>query len=36
MVVLSADPLAIDPIKIKDIQMLQTIKHGNVVFFAAG
>lgn len=32
MVVLSADPLAIDPMKIKDIQVLQTIKEGNAVY----
>jgi predicted amidohydrolase YtcJ/pimeloyl-ACP methyl ester carboxylesterase len=32
MVVLSADPLAIDSMKIKDIQVLQTIKEGNAVY----
>ena len=32
LVVLSADPLAIDPMKIKDIQVLQTIKEGNAVY----
>jgi hypothetical protein len=36
MVILSADPLTIDPMKIRDIQVLQTIKDGNVVFSAAG
>ena len=36
MVVLSGDPLAIDPMKIKDIQVLETIKEGNSIFSATG
>jgi predicted amidohydrolase YtcJ len=34
MVVLSEDPLAIDPMKIKDIQVLETIKEGESVYSA--
>ena len=32
MVILSDDPLAVDPMKIKDIQVLETIKEGNSIF----
>lgn len=34
MVVLSDDPLAVDPIKIKDIQVLETIKEGQSIYTA--
>ena len=34
LVVLSEDPLAIDPMKIKDIQVLETIKEGQSIFVA--
>jgi hypothetical protein len=36
MVVLSDDPLAVDPMKIKDIKVLETIKKGNSIFSAKG
>jgi len=36
MVILSDDPLAIDPMKIKDIQVLETIKEGNSIYSAKG
>ena len=32
MVVLSDDPLAIEPMKIKDIKVMETIKEGKTVF----
>ena len=32
MVILSENPLKIDPVKIKDINVLETIKEGNTVF----
>jgi predicted amidohydrolase YtcJ len=35
-VVLSKDPLAIDPMKIKDIQVLETIKEGESIYMAKG
>ena len=34
MVILSDDPMSIDPMKIRDIRVLQTIKEGNTVFTA--
>lgn len=34
MVVLSDDPLAIDPMKIRDIQVLKTIKEGSAIYTA--
>lgn len=34
LVILSEDPLAVDPIKIKDIQVMQTVKEGAVVYSA--
>ncbi len=36
MVVLSGDPLAINPMKIKDIQVLETIKEGKSIYSAKG
>ena len=36
MVVLSDDPLAVDPMKIKDIKVLETIKEGNSIFSTKG
>ena len=36
MVVLSDDPLALDPMKIADIKVLQTIKEGTTVYKYAG
>ena len=36
MVVLSDDPLAVDPIKIKDIKVLNTIKEGETIYTAKG
>ncbi len=36
LVVLSADPLAVDPMAIQDIRVLQTIKEGETVFSAEG
>jgi predicted amidohydrolase YtcJ len=36
LVILSEDPLTIDPIKIKDIQVLETIKEGNTIYLAKG
>jgi hypothetical protein len=36
LVVLSEDPLTIDPMKIKDIQVLETIKEGNTIYLAKG
>ena len=36
MVMLSADPLAVDPMKIKDIQVLETIKDGATIFSVKG
>jgi hypothetical protein len=33
-VVLSTDPLAIDPEKLRDVRVLQTIAHGKVVWRA--
>lgn len=36
MVVLSGDPLAVDPMRIKDIQVLNTIKEGKSIFKAIG
>lgn len=36
MVVLSADPLAVDPIKIRDIKVMGTIKDGEFIFQAQG
>ena len=36
MVVLSDDPLAIDPMKIKGIQVLETIKEGKSIYSAKG
>ena len=36
MVVLSDDPLSVDPMKIKDVKVLQTIKEGKIVFSAKG
>lgn len=32
LVILGADPTAIDPMKIKDVQILETIKEGKVIF----
>ena len=34
MVILSGDPLAIDPIKIRDIKVLETIKEGKTIYLA--
>ena len=34
LVVLSHDPLAIDPMKIKDIKVLETIKEGRAIYRA--
>lgn len=34
LVMLSEDPLAVDPMRIKDIQVLQTIKEGRTVYSA--
>ena len=34
LVILSDDPLAVDPRKIKDIQVMQTVKEGAVVYSA--
>jgi hypothetical protein len=36
MVVLSDDPLAVNPMKIKDIQVLKTIKEGESIYTAKG
>jgi predicted amidohydrolase YtcJ len=36
MVVLSDDPLRVDPIAIKDIRVMQTIKEGQTVYLAKG
>jgi len=36
MVVLSGDPLAVEPMKIKDIQVLKTIKEGENIYTAKG
>jgi hypothetical protein len=36
LVVLSENPLTIDPVKIKDIQVLETIKEGNTIYLAKG
>ncbi len=36
MVVLSGDPLAVDPMKIRDIQVLETIKEGQSIYLAKG
>lgn len=36
MVVLSDDPLAVDPMKIKDIKVVETIKEGNSIYSAKG
>ena len=36
LVILSADPLAVDPMNIKDIKVQETIKEGATVFSAAG
>ena len=36
MVVLSDDPLRIDPMAIKDIRVMQTIKEGETVYLAKG
>jgi len=36
MVVLSDDPLAIEPMKIRDIQILETIKEGKSIYSARG
>ena len=36
MVVLSDDPLAVEPMKIKDIQVLKTIKEGENIYTAKG
>jgi len=36
MVVLSDDPLAVNPMKIKDIKVLETIKEGNSIFSTKG
>ena len=36
LVVLSEDPLTIDPMKIKDIRVLETIKEGNAIYLAKG
>lgn len=36
MVVLSADPLALDPMKIRDIKVLETIKEGESIFTEKG
>lgn len=36
MVILSDDPLSIDPMTIKDIQIMQTIKEGKAVYSAKG
>ncbi len=35
LVLLSDDPMAVDPMRIKDIQVLQTIKEGRTVYSAA-
>jgi hypothetical protein len=35
LVVLSEDPMAVDPMRIKDIQVLQTIKEGRIVYSAS-
>ena len=32
MAILSDDPLAVDPMKIKDILVLETIKEGNSIY----
>jgi predicted amidohydrolase YtcJ len=36
LVILSDDPLTVDPMKIKDIQVLQTVKQGVVVYSEIG
>jgi len=36
MVVLSDDPFSVDPMKIKDIKVLQTIKEGNIIYSVKG
>ena len=36
LVVLSDDPLAVDPMKIRDIQVLETIKEGKSIYLAKG
>ena len=36
LVILSEDPLTIDPIEIKDIQVLETIKEGSTIYQAKG
>ncbi len=36
LVMLSHDPLAVDPMKIKDIRVVQTIKEGKSIFAAEG
>jgi predicted amidohydrolase YtcJ len=36
MVVLSNDPLSIDPMAIKDIRVMQTIKEGETIYLAKG
>ena len=36
LVMLTADPLAVDPMTIRDIKVLKTIKEGTTVFSAAG
>ncbi len=36
MVVLSDDPLAVNPMKIKDIQVLKTIKEGESIYTVKG
>jgi predicted amidohydrolase YtcJ len=36
MVILSDDPLAIDPMALKDVRVLETIKEGNTVYAAKG
>lgn len=36
LVILSADPLAIDPMKIREVQVMETIKDGKTVYTRAG
>ena len=36
MVVLSDDPLAVDPMKIQDVRVLETIKEGDTIYSAKG
>jgi len=36
MVVFSDDPLAVDPMKIKDVKVLEAIKEGDSIFSTRG